>query len=83
MGITAGPVNYGASPGDGHIAEPYVYVGPHDGPPPVDPAFWNVPFGAARTFHQIGTAAEAAAFSRDGRAWVLAQATATLTRRTP
>jgi len=52
-------------------------VGPHDGPPPGDPAFWNAPFGAVRTIHQIGTAADAAAFFRDGRARVLARAAAT------
>jgi hypothetical protein len=81
LGITAAAVNYGASPGDDQIGEPYVYVGPHDGPPPGDPAFWNAPFGAARTFRQIGTLAGTAAFFRDGRARVLAYA-ATLTRRT-
>jgi hypothetical protein len=82
VGITAAGINYGASPGDDHIADPYLYVGPHDGPPPGDPAFWNAPFGAARTFGQAGTAAEAAAFFRDGRARVLAHAAATPTRRT-
>ena len=82
VGITAAAINYGASPGDDHIAEPYLYVGPHDGPPPGDPAFWNTPFGAARTFRQIGTVAEAAAFFRDGRARALAAAAATPIRRT-
>jgi hypothetical protein len=82
IGITAAAINYGASPGDDHIADPYLYVGPHDGPPPGDPAFWNAPFGAARTFRQIGTVAEAAAFFRDGRARALAAAAATPTRRT-
>ena len=60
-----------------------LYVGPQDGPPPDDPAFWNAPFGAVRTFRQIGTVAEAAAFFRDGRARVLAHIAATTTRRTP
>jgi hypothetical protein len=73
VGMTAAAINYGASPGDDQIPEPYLYVGPHDGPPPGDPAFWNAPFGAARTFRQIGTVAEAVAFFREGRA---------LTRRT-
>jgi hypothetical protein len=82
VGITAGAINYGASPGDDHIADPYLYVGPHDGRPPGDPAFWNAPFGAARTFRQIGTVAEAAAFFRDGRARALAAAAATPIRRT-
>ena len=81
LGITAAAINYGASPGDDYSTDPYLYVSPHDGPPPGDPAFWNGPFGAARTFHQIGTVAEAAAFFRDGRARVLASA-ATPTRRT-
>ena len=77
LGITAGAVNYGASPGDTQVADPYLYVGPHDGPPPGDPAFWNAPYGAVRTIDQIGAAADAAAFFRDGRARVLARATAT------
>ena len=67
VGMTAAAISYGASPGDDQIPEPYLYVGPHDGPPPGDPAFWNAPFGAARTFRQIGTVAEAAAFFRDAR----------------
>jgi hypothetical protein len=68
VGITAAAINYGASPGDEHIAGPYLYVGPHDGPPPGDPAFWNAPFGAARTGRQIGTVTDATAFFRDARA---------------
>jgi hypothetical protein len=80
VGMTAAAINYGASPGDDQIPDPYLYVGPHDGPPPGDPAFWNAPFGAARTFRQIGTMAEGAAFFGDGRARVLA---AHLMRRTP
>jgi hypothetical protein len=81
-GMTAAAINYGASPGDDHITDPYLYVGPHDGPPPGDPAFWNAPSGAARTFGQVGTVAEAAAFFGDGRARVLAHAATTPTRRT-
>ena len=81
VGITAAAINYGASPGDDRLSDPYLYVGPHDGPPPGEPAFWNAPFGAARTFRQIGTVAEAAAFFRDGRART--RATVTSSRRTP
>jgi len=77
LGITAGQINYGASPGDIAVPEPYLYVGPHEGLPPDDPAFWNAPFKTVRTIHQIGAAADAAAFFRDGRARVLARATAT------
>src|SRR5204862_357809 len=53
LGITAGAINYGASPGDAQVADPYLYVGPHDGPPPGDRVFWNAPFGAVRTIDQI------------------------------
>jgi len=75
VGMTAAAINYGASPGDDQLPEPYLYVGPHDGPPPGDPAFWNAPFGAVRTFRQIGTVAEAAAFFRDARDRTRAAAT--------
>jgi hypothetical protein len=81
LGITAGAINYGASPGDDRFTDPYMYVGPHDGPPPGEPAFWNAPFGAVRTFRQIGTAEEAATFFRDGRGRVRAHAAASPTRR--
>jgi hypothetical protein len=74
VGMTAAAINYGASPGDDHVPDPYLYVGPHGGPPPGDPAFWNAPFGAARTFGQIGTVAEAAAFFRNARARALTHA---------
>jgi hypothetical protein len=57
-------------------------VGPHEGPPPGGPAFWNAPSGAVRIFGQAGTVAEAAAFVGDGRARVLAHAATTATGRT-
>jgi hypothetical protein len=46
VGISAGQVNYGVSPGDSAIPTPYAYVGPWT-PPPTDD-FWDRPFGAAR-----------------------------------
>ena len=46
----AARVNYGISPGDMHIPGPYLYVGPHDGPPAAD-EFWNAPFGAVLRYH--------------------------------
>lgn len=76
LGSTARGINYGASPGDGQVPDPYLYVGPHDGPLSGDPAFWNASFGAVRTIHQIGSAASAVAFFREGRARVLASASA-------
>ncbi|MFC4909938.1 hypothetical protein [Actinomadura gamaensis] len=45
IAITVDEVNYGVSPGDGYLPEPYAYAGPwrtRVG------AFWNAPFGAAR-----------------------------------
>ncbi len=50
VAITRNEVNYGVSPGDGHLAEPYAYVGPwaaRVGP------FWNVEFGAARLLGEL------------------------------
>ncbi|MGZ4781564.1 MAG: hypothetical protein ACXVYL_06660 [Oryzihumus sp.] len=66
LGMTAGEVNYGVSPGDAGIAEPYVYVGPFAGPPGQD-EYWNAPFGAYRTRAQVTTSDDALAFFRDGR----------------
>ncbi len=38
--------NYGFSPGDDAIPEPYLYIGPWD-PDPPDGVFWNQPWGAS------------------------------------
>jgi hypothetical protein len=54
VGITAGDINYGVSPGDGYLAEPYAYVGPWKLP---TGAFWNAPFGAARPLRDLPGAA--------------------------
>ncbi|TWP50713.1 hypothetical protein FKR81_19075 [Lentzea tibetensis] len=62
LGITVDEVNYGISPGDAHIAEPYAYVGPWQ---PRTGPFWNAPFGAARPLTSLD---DVAAFFRDGRA---------------
>ncbi|MFC6882091.1 MULTISPECIES: hypothetical protein [Actinomadura] len=55
LAITVDEVNYGVSPGDGYLSEPYAYAGPwrlRSG------AFWNAPFGAARPLRDIpGTTA--------------------------
>ena len=39
-------LNLGVSPGDGTVAQPYMYVGPWE-PPPTDD-FWNQSYGVAR-----------------------------------
>jgi hypothetical protein len=64
-GVTVDEVNYGVSPGDAGIAEPYAYVGPWR---PLTGVFWNVPFGAARTVRELGGAAGIEEFFRAGRA---------------
>ena len=66
LAISVDRVNYGASPGDAAIAEPYLYVGPYDGPPARD-AFWNAPFGAFVTRDEVATPEDALAFFRSGR----------------
>ncbi|NVI90244.1 hypothetical protein [Actinomadura sp. BRA 177] len=45
LGISFDEVNYGVSPGDVHLDEPYAYAGPWE---PRQGAFWNASFGAAR-----------------------------------
>lgn len=69
VGITVASVNYGASPGDDHLAEPYLYVGPHAGPPVRD-EFWNAEFGAVRTIDEIASIDEAVAFFRAGHEYL-------------
>jgi hypothetical protein len=66
LGVTAARVNYGVSPGDMYIAEPYLYVGPFDGPPAADD-FWNAPFGAVLRHHEVTSVKAAVDFFHHGR----------------
>jgi hypothetical protein len=66
LAISAARANYGASPGDAAIAEPYLYVGPYDGPPARN-GFWNAAFGAYLPMGLVATPADALAFFRAGR----------------
>ena len=50
VGISIDEVNYGVSPGDEHLSEPYAYVGPWT---PRTGDFWNAPFGAARPLTEL------------------------------
>lgn len=43
VAIRVDDVNYGVTPGDAHVPQPYAYVGPGELP---DGPFWNAPFGA-------------------------------------
>jgi hypothetical protein len=69
LAITVDAVNYGASPGDQHVDQPYVYVGPHAGPPTRND-FWNAGFGAVRTIADVASSDDALAFFRQGRSRV-------------
>ena len=53
MGCNIEGVNFGCSPGDGYLAEPYVYAGPWntEGLPEGD--FWNAPFGAVLPYKEL------------------------------
>lgn len=51
-------VNLGASPGDAHCDEPYLYVGPWGPERPGDPNFWNAPFGAVLRRSDLGAGAD-------------------------
>ncbi len=66
VGIRTGDTNYGVSPGDGFLAEPYAYVTP---PTPRGGTFWNAPFGAARPMRELdnGTPEAVLAFFSQGR----------------
>lgn len=66
LALTAADVNYGVSPGDEAIALPYLYVGPHEGPPVRD-EFWNAAFGTYTVITDISSADDARAFFRVGR----------------
>ena len=64
LSVTADEANYGVSPGDGYLDEPYAYVGPFQVP---NGPFWNAPFGAAHPLRELPTAAAVAAFFGEGR----------------
>jgi hypothetical protein len=59
VALEAGPeasrATYGGSPGDGEIAEPYLYVGPLV---PRVGEFWNASFGAALTRTEVNAGAD-------------------------
>lgn len=64
IGITVAEVNYGVSPGDSVIGEPYAYVGPWQVPAG---AFWNETFGAARPLSRLTSPAAILEFFLEGR----------------
>jgi hypothetical protein len=67
LAASADEVNYGVSPGDAYLDEPYAYIGPWT---PRTGPFWNAPFGAARPLRELPTAAAVAAFFGEGHAQI-------------
>ena len=65
VAIRVDEVNYGVSPGDGSIAEPYAYIGVSQ--VPAGDAFWNAPFGAARPLRDLGGLDGTVTFFTEGR----------------
>jgi hypothetical protein len=64
LSVTVDEVNYGVSPGDRYLDEPYAYVGPWTAR---EGAFWNAPFGAARPVGDRPDAEAIVAFFTEGR----------------
>jgi hypothetical protein len=66
IGIRCEDTNYGGSPGDGYLGEPYAYVTPSN---PRADDFWNAPFGAARPMRELdgGSPEGILAFFLEGR----------------
>ena len=65
IAIRVQDMNFGVSPGDGFLAEPYAYVGV--AAPPAGDSFWNAPFGAAVLLRELLDAAAVAGFFTAGR----------------
>jgi hypothetical protein len=64
VAIRVQDANFGVSPGDSFIEEPYAYVGVSR--PPADDAFWNAPFGAAVPLSELLDTAAVTAFFAEG-----------------
>jgi hypothetical protein len=64
VGISVNEVNYGVSPGDGFLGEPYAYVGPWQRR---EGEFWNAPFGAVRPIRELSDVDAVVAFLTEGR----------------
>ena len=58
-------MNFGVSPGDGFIEEPYAYVGVSSRP--AGDRFWNAPFGAAVPLRELPDASAVTGFFAEGR----------------
>jgi hypothetical protein len=65
VAIRVNDVNYGVSPGDSFLAEPYAYVGISH--VPEGDAFWNAPFGAAIPLRELDGIPGTVRFLAEGR----------------
>lgn len=65
VGIRVDDINYGVSPGDGYLGQPYAYVGVD--PVPADDPYWNAPFGTTQPTTSFRDAAELRDFFADGQ----------------
>jgi hypothetical protein len=65
VAIAVDGITYGASPGDGYSAQPYLYVSAEVDRRSPDP-FWNAPFGAARSWDDVAGAPDAVRFFQAG-----------------
>ena len=65
VAIRVHDLNFGVSPGDSFIEEPYAYVGVSH--VPAGDVFWNAPFGAAVPLRALPDASAVAGFFTEGR----------------
>ena len=65
VAIRVHDMNFGVSPGDEVIEEPYAYVGVASAP--AGDSFWNAPFGAALPLHDLPDAPAVTGFFAEGR----------------
>jgi hypothetical protein len=65
VAIRVDDMNFGVSPGDGFIEEPYAYVGVAS--PPAGDTFWNAPFGAVVPLGDLPDALAVTGFFAEGR----------------
>jgi len=64
VAIRVDDVNYGVTPGDQHVPEPYAYVGPDE---VSDDPFWNASFGATLLLGHAPSVEAIVAFFTSGR----------------
>ena len=65
VAIRVHDMNFGVSPGDVFLAEPYAYVGVAS--PPAGDTFWNAPFGAAVPLRELSAVPAVSGFFTEGR----------------